>query len=202
MSDREQAAEVAQAEPWPLYDKWWLGIRSKPHPEHIGFDVIEISAEGPGEFKKVVASIMVPKIDGLVCESHSFISSLIHQNVAYEAKKTQVLVEALEEIKSMGEDWQAKAMWFEAMQALQAYKGEKEYELVPKKIKAIHDSLKAMDGTPSPHHVLVERGVLDAVIEVCSGWRDETEDDYSHHEEWKNFSNSITKLQKAIEGKK
>lgn len=72
MAKTEKASEL-----WPLYNSWWLGIHSKPDPEHKGFDIIEITAFGPRGFKKVISTVMVPEIDGLVCESHSFIGDLI-----------------------------------------------------------------------------------------------------------------------------
>jgi len=93
--------QIAQEEPWPLYDKWWLGIYSEPYekfPEN--FDQIRIEAQGPDGFVKVIDKLMVPKIDGLICQSHSFIGSLIHQNLEAERAKVNVLVEAIQaEIK-------------------------------------------------------------------------------------------------------
>ena len=115
--------EVAKYEPWPLSRNWWLHVQShRGEGDFRNFDFIKITAES-GETKRLITSIMVPKIDGLVCESHSFISALIHQNCeALKAENARLierikkLREALQWIKER--NYGAKAN--EASEALEA----------------------------------------------------------------------------------
>lgn len=72
--------EVAKCDQWPLSKNWWLRIQShRGEGDFKNFDFIKITAES-GEYKRPITDIMIPKIDGFVCQSHSFISYLIHQN--------------------------------------------------------------------------------------------------------------------------
>lgn len=93
MSD-DKAREACAAEQWPLSDNWWLHFANEPHPRHEGFDNIIVTAE-TGDYKREITSIMVEKIDGLVCESHSFIGALIHQNVQRLEAKVKELEDDL-----------------------------------------------------------------------------------------------------------
>lgn len=73
--------QVAKAEEWPLSPNWWLHIQSERGTgEFHAFDFIKIEAHGPNEYRRPITSVMVPRTDGFVCESHSFIRNLIHQN--------------------------------------------------------------------------------------------------------------------------
>ena len=96
MTDHKGPREqTARGEDWPLYDNWWLGIHSEPH-RFDGFDSIKIEALGPDGYKRIITDLMVPKIDGLVCESHSFISCLINQNIDAEKARADKATALLE----------------------------------------------------------------------------------------------------------
>lgn len=86
--------EVAAQEVYPLGKNWWLSFYSKPsdHPE-LEYIHVEI---GLGEYTKDITKILVPKIDGLVCESHSIIRHLIHQNTEALQKKLDRAVSLVE----------------------------------------------------------------------------------------------------------
>lgn len=85
---------VCASEAWPLSKNWWLHIQSQ-HGEgrFEAFDFIRVEAHGPNNYIRPITSIMVPKIDGFVCQSHSFIAGLIHQNVqALEIERDRLKV--------------------------------------------------------------------------------------------------------------
>lgn len=85
--------EVAAAEEWPLTPNWWLHIQShRGEGDFSTFDFIKITAEAEhGEHKKEIASIMVPAIDGFVCQSHSFPAHVIYQNIKALIKENESL---------------------------------------------------------------------------------------------------------------
>lgn len=90
--------QVAAEEPWPLSSRWWISFHSKPHPKHSGFDLIEVVATIP-DYERKITQFMVPAIDGLICESHSFPSFLIHQNVRAIEAELDMVKEELEKAK-------------------------------------------------------------------------------------------------------
>lgn len=88
--------DKSAADEWPDSANWWLTIYSEQNSEHPDFDRIEISVKTE-DFKKVITSVMVPKIDGIVRESHNFISYLIHKNTEALQKRCAELEAELAE---------------------------------------------------------------------------------------------------------
>jgi hypothetical protein len=92
--------QVAKVDEWPRYDNWWLHVQSeRGSGTFTAFDHIKIEAHGPNGYKRPITSIMVPRIDGLVCESYSFPAHLIHQNTKALKEEKAQLAEEIERLK-------------------------------------------------------------------------------------------------------
>jgi hypothetical protein len=95
----KEELEICKAEEVPLRKNWWLSIRNERGSEEFeAFDFIKIKLTS-GDIEIPVTSIMVRAIDGLVMESHSIVSKLIHMNIQDQEQKVADLEKENERLK-------------------------------------------------------------------------------------------------------
>ncbi|MFN7455126.1 MAG: hypothetical protein ACK5RO_10770 [Pseudobdellovibrionaceae bacterium] len=98
MLSKEELASC-KAEEIPLRKNWWLSIQNERGSEKFeAFDFIKIKLTS-GDIEIPVTSIMVRAIDGLVMESHSIVSKLIHMNIKAQEQEVADLEKENERLK-------------------------------------------------------------------------------------------------------